>query len=71
MLLDLHIGRCVAVSDEGLEAVGLHSKRLRVLRLYANSGITDVGLKAIAHLPHLQVSRKALHAPLHRALCSH
>lgn len=48
-------GRCVAVTDEGLEAVGQHCRQLRVLRLYANSGITDVGVKAIANLPHLEV----------------
>jgi hypothetical protein len=45
----------VAVTDEGLEAVGQHCKQLRVLRLYANSGITDVGVKAIANLPYLEV----------------
>lgn len=45
----------MAVTDEGLEAAGQHCRQLRVLRLYANSGITDVGVKAIANLPHLKV----------------
>jgi hypothetical protein len=52
----------VAVTDEGLEAVGQHCRQLRVLRLYANSGITDVGVKAVANLPHLEV-----HLPRHLA----
>lgn len=44
------------MTDEGLEVVGRHCSRLRVLRLYANSGITDVGVKALSSLRHLEVS---------------
>lgn len=47
--------RCIAVTDEGLEAVGRHCSRLQVLRLYANAGITDVGIKTLAVLRHLEV----------------
>ena len=46
--------RCVEVSDEGVEAVAAGCRQLRVLRLYANQGITDVGVKSLAQLPHLQ-----------------
>lgn len=47
--------RCVAVTDEGLAAVGRQLRQLRVLRLYANSGISDAGLKPLAGLQHLEV----------------
>ena len=46
--------RCVEVTDDGLEAVAGNLKQLRVLRLYANSAVTDVAVAAFAQLKHLQ-----------------
>jgi len=43
------------VTDDGVMAATVGLRELRVLRLYANSGITDVGVKALSQLQHLEV----------------
>lgn len=45
----------MAVTDAGVTAVARGCPRLRVLRLYANSALTDAAVREIARLSHLEV----------------
>lgn len=49
--------RCMAVTDAGFAAAARGFPRLRVLRLYACTKVTDAAVKQFGRLPELQVQK--------------